>query len=174
MNDQGLPLRLRVRLSSPLAAAGEAHAEAVSGRIAADVAELLRDLGLGRTPSVELETNGDEKGVPIGVFVDGRRCRFPESIVAEALAYVEGTPHVAEGSDALIERLRGLGGAGPEAVAELAATVCVDAISDQPAILAVATDDANVRAALGLGMHVAPEPDQADSGTKVSLLEPAS
>ena len=162
MNDQGLPLRVRVSLGAPFAAAREAGADTIRARIEADVAELLRDLGVPRSPSVELESLGEETTEPIRVFVEGRPCRFPAPTIADALAYVEGTPQVAADNDALREGLRRLNAAGAEAVAELAAIVCVTAISDQPEILGAATVDPTVRAALGAGMTVAPKPDKTD------------
>jgi hypothetical protein len=157
------PLHFTVSLSPSLAAAVESAAGLVSARVAAEIGDLLRGLGIDRRPHVELETSGAATTAPVRLAVESRRCRFAAATIGNALAYVEGTPSVVADPDAAVERLRGLG--GREHVAEVVAYVCRAALSAQPGLLADGSDDAVRRAALRLGMSTVRRPDEAAPAT---------
>jgi hypothetical protein len=158
VNEEAVTLGLTVALSPPLAALVEAAPAPVGARIETEVAEVLGDLGVAGRPTVELVPDVTVTHGPIALFVGGQRCRFAETTIAEALAYLDGTLPVAVGPVAMLERLRR---SEPARAGEMLASVCRAAISAQPEILASTTDDPARRAALSLGMSVAGSREEA-------------
>jgi type III secretory pathway component EscV len=155
MTDNSRVLPVTVALTSPLFAIAVSAATPVRRRIEAELSELLNDLGVARRPAVDIrESDSSPTTSDIGLFVDGRRCRFPVAIIADAFAYVEGTPQVAMDPAALRNYPQVPGALSHEHVAELAASVCRAAISAQPTIV-TNTDDSALNAALDLGMSIA-------------------
>jgi type III secretory pathway component EscV len=154
MMEDTATLPVTVTLTPPLLTAVEPAAASVRRSIEAELSELLRDLGLLTQPVVQLKASGPKVATDlVGVIVGGRPCRFPQTTIAEALAYVDGTPQVATNGDAVLDHLQGPGWG--ERVAELLASVCRAAVSTQPGILLTSTEDAGLRAAIDLGMSIA-------------------
>ena len=168
MTEAAPVLPVTVALRPALFAAANAAAASVTQRVEAELSNLLDDLGVDNRPVVQLAVGDARAGTGlIGLFVDGRPCRFPRTNIAEAFAYVDGTPRVPLDPEAVLDGLQGSDGDGnnDERVGDLLAAVCRSAISGQPGILVDETDDAGLHAALNLGMSLAgaggvtPEPD---------------
>jgi type III secretion protein V len=149
-----MTIPVRIELSQPLLAAFEAAPENHLDRVGSELSELLHDLAVTDEPSVRIEAaNGSAAPGGVAVFVYGRRCRFPEVVIAEALAYVEGTARVPLDAPAALGRLDAEGDLR-EHLPELVATVARAALSAQPEILLEADTDPVVRAAVALGLPI--------------------
>lgn len=68
-------------------------ADAASAAITRELAELFAELGVDGQPQARVTTAAG--GRPIEITVDEVACRFPPALVAEAAAYVDGTPQIA-------------------------------------------------------------------------------
>jgi type III secretion protein V len=146
-----MTIPVRIELTQPLLAAFEAAPEEYLDRVGSELSELLRDLAVTDEPSVRIEAAGSPAPGGVAVFVRGRRCRFPETAIVEALAYVKGTARVPlDASSAL--GLLDTEGELSEHAPELVATVARAAVSAQPETLLEADANPVTRAALALGL----------------------
>jgi type III secretory pathway component EscV len=172
-----MTLAVTVALASPLFASAPVQVAApIRQRTEAELSALLRDLGLPAQLDVRVEMNdAPPAALPIRLHVDGRECRFPATTIAEALAYVTGTPQVVMDPVVALDALPGPDDPGWEKVAELVALTCRAAVSAQPEILVAATDDPVFRALVSLGISAAarnqvadePAPGGSDGGDPV-------
>jgi type III secretion protein V len=152
MTDRRDDLPIGVLLAPPLAEALGSSMPAGAGRIEAEVSELLDDLGLVRRPVVRVEADDAGGDRLVRLRVDGRPWRFPETVVPEALAYVDGTPRVAVDSASARESLLAPGSAA-DRPAEVLAVAVRAALSGRPEHL---TDPAPVPSAPTIDVHVEP------------------
>lgn len=144
-------LPVAITLADPLFVATTAP---VRRRVEDELSAVLRELGLDAVPAVEFRADrSPRRGQLISVEVAGRRCRLPRRTLPEALAYVEGTPLVAENLDAaaILDRLGGPDAAGTGRLGELVGLVGRAAVSAQPDVL---RPDDVVAPALALGLAV--------------------
>jgi flagellar biosynthesis component FlhA len=129
-----------LKLAPPLLEAVGPAAD-TSDRIARELGELVDELGLDLEPQLHIASDATKLTTrPIELEVAGRPCPFPQMLVAEALAYVDGTHRSATDSDAT---LAGLAGGPADRAVELLATVTRTALSAQPTLL---VDSSRVRA----------------------------
>ena len=152
MTADGTVLPVTVALVEPLYAAATPP---VRRRIEDELSALLADLGLGTAPAVELRADpAPRRNQMIRVEVAGRPCRLPRITAFEALAYVEGTPLVAQDLDApgVLSRLGRPDEVDTDRLGELIGLVCRAAVSAQPDVL---VPDDPLAPALALGMSVA-------------------
>jgi type III secretory pathway component EscV len=168
-----MTLAVTVALASPIFAPARARAASarIRQRTEAELAALLRDLGLPAQLDVQVETSdAPPAALPIRLYVTGRECRFPAATIAEALAYVTATPQVVADPVTALDSLPGADGSGWPEVAELVALTCRAAVSAQPGVLIAATDDPVLREVVSLGIsaaargQAADEPASDDSG----------
>ena len=152
MTEAARVLPITATLAPPLFDAVEAAALSTSQRVQAELGKLLGDLGVSAEPVVQLvPSDSHDTNHLVRLSVDGRPCRFPPTVIAEALAYVDGTPQIQADGDALLARLQ----APAEQVAEVLACVCRAAVSVQPGIVLPPNEDAALRAGLELGVSIA-------------------
>src|SRR5687768_1972343 len=97
-------LSVEVTLGTPLAAR---ISDTMNAAVAAEIGRVLGELGTERSPAVDLRAS-DDTSSPIALTIDGRPCRYPDTLAFEALAYAEGTVAVPPDRDAFLERLREL------------------------------------------------------------------
>ena len=123
MTVDDITLPVTVTLAEALFAAAGAQ---TARRIEDELSNLLRDLGVNATPVVEFRADAAPRRKQlIRVEVTGRSCRVPGTIIFEALAYVDGTPLVAEDLDAaaILARLGGPDEGGTARLGELTGLV---------------------------------------------------
>jgi type III secretory pathway component EscV len=155
MTEDALVLPLTVTLDPPLFAAVDGSAACVQRLIEADIAELLRDLGVPARPVVQLEASDSQlAGQLVSLSVGERPCPFPRTTIAEALAYVDSTPQVVMDASAVLDSPQGSNATDAARIAKVLAFVCRAALSDQPEILVTASDDPVINAAMSLGMPI--------------------
>jgi type III secretory pathway component EscV len=148
------PAPITVRLDPALVAAVAASQPAIEARIEAELAELLRDLGVAARPQVRLEGHDTAEGLRrITVLAGGRACRFPSAMVAEAIAYVDGVPRVEEDPEVAAAAFAGVA----ERIGNVLACVCRAALSAQPELLV--PGEPRMQAAIALGMPIDGEQD---------------
>src|SRR4051812_6418950 len=104
---------------------------------------LVAELGIPAGVSADVRCRvGDTDGDLVRLAVAGHRCRFPERLLAEVLAAVDGRP-TGSGLDPLLPIAKPDGateGSGPEAaqldrLVKFIALLCRAAISEQPGLL---------------------------------------
>lgn len=167
-------LPVTVTVTPPLAAAVDAAPDLVGSQVQEQLAQLLGELGVPGRPVVRIETGGPTTAsYGIGLTVAGRPCRFPPVVVAEALAYIDGTAQVLLDSDAVIDQLHGAGtdltdDAVGSRVAQLLGDVCRTAVAAQPGV--VLTSDAAVNADSGSEPLVAALASQVDVHVEPAYL----
>jgi len=166
-----------VTLAPSLFEAVERDAEAVRRDVELQVSELAADLGIDARPAAELEVGGSASmDALVRVSVHGVPCPFPRPTIAEATAYVEGTPRIAPDIEAVRDRLRQLADSGHELVSEALALVARAAVSAQPGVLLGATAGGAQRTLLdhGISLRAGDEhtPDLAsgDAGATEALI----
>jgi FHIPEP family len=152
MTVDGTALPMVIALADPLSAAASAP---VRQRIEGELSALLRDLGVDAVPAIEFRADSSPRRKQlISMEVAGRPCRLPRGTLGEALAFVEGTPLVAEDLDAaaILNRLGGPDAVDTDRLGELVGLVCRAAVSAQPDVL---LPDDPLASALALGISMA-------------------
>lgn len=137
---------------------GETDREAAVRTIEGELVDLAVQLGVPVRPSVTLEQAQEGAFSDLmRLFVGDRRCRFPASAIAEALAFLEGTECVPENAESLVARLRETWVG--ERTAQLLAAICRAAISEQASILMPPGAEASLLTALDLGVSIGGDRD---------------
>ena len=181
MTDNAPDVAVTVRLARPLFVAAESATLAITEIIASQVAQVLDDLRIPRQPVVRLEASdglGAER--PIELYLDARRCRFPQTTIAESLSYTDGTPHAIMDADAFVRLPAWQDQGGADRLGAVLGGVCRSAVSAQPEMLLTPTADGEHRAVVELGMPLAGcDPAHAGSGdgrdrVEVLIAEQAS
>ena len=152
----GTTLSLTLELAPRLLAAASSS---VGPRIEAELSDLLSELGVARLPEVRLEAATPTTPLtampPIRLFGDGRLWHLADGAVADALAYVQGTPLVASvvDADTVLDHLESDSDpSASERLDELLALVCRQALSDRAGVLLPSSP---LQPALDLGMSLA-------------------
>jgi type III secretory pathway component EscV len=149
-------LPVTVLVTPALLPGAEPELASLQRSIEAGLGELTSDLGVAAHPVVELEASESLLANDVmSLLVAGRPCRFPPTIIADALAYVDGSSRIAADSGEVLDRLQEQGETGGRRLAELFALVCRAAVSAQPGLLLAPTDSAATCAAVELGMSLA-------------------
>jgi type III secretion protein V len=111
--------------------------DAAAQMVEGELGTLFADLGVAGRPAVQFEPQPAVAGADIvTIRVANRRCRFPSTRIAAALAYVDDTSRVATTADAVMNRLHAPDAVNREAVTELLSCLCRFAISSQPGLVA--------------------------------------
>ena len=157
-------LPVTVVLTPPLVPVAAADVASLESAIGDDLEKLARDLSVGVRPRVRLEASTSELANDVmALFVDGRPCRFPPTMLAEALAYVDGSPMIPGNFGEVLDGLQNPGG---DRLGRVLGLVSRAALSAQPGFLLTATDDDIAQAAVALGMSLAdPDPTAQHSAT---------
>lgn len=146
------PLDLRL---PPTLFAVTGTAPAVRARVEGELSVLAAELGVPVRPVVTIGTASSARGDSmICVYGSGTLCAVADSVVAEALAYVDGSPSVVPvaGPQMLLDRLGGAGALDLDRLGELLGLVCRHAVSRRPDVL---LPQSPLRPVLELGISVA-------------------
>jgi type III secretion protein V len=168
---QALPIT--VTLAAPVLDQQPEGQRAIEKRIEIELSELLDDLGIEARPNVRVEVDTGGGPHPVSILMRGTPVWFPRETIAEASAYVDGVPELADNANEALgasqaERTAA-GSASTARLGEVLATVCYSALSARPELLIAADDSAGARELGGAGET--PAAPDADSTIDV-LIEP--